>query len=76
MVCISPIKNYGIFNVSTNKLLTNDELYYVNKEYHHWPENYHKGFPKIVYENIADDSFHSSQKEKVCNSVGNTSNRW
>lgn len=62
-------ENYGIYNVKTNNLLSNDELYEVNKGFAHWLESNHTGFPEIVYENVGNDNFYKSQIEKVCNST-------
>lgn len=51
-------QEYGLYNIDTKKILTPEELYKVIKDYPHWLENNHKGFPQIVYDNLGDKDFY------------------
>ena len=59
-------KEFGIYDVEKEKLLDKEGLYEVNNSFPHWLESNHKGFPKVVYDNLGKDDFYKklSRNEK------------
>lgn len=68
-------QEFGIYNVKTNKMCTDDELYEINKSYAHFLESKKKNltFPTAVYKNIGADDFYKNLTQKETEIVKSSS---
>lgn len=58
-------QEFGIYNTETKKVINTDELYKVNRDFHHFLESKKVGFPKFVYDNVGEETFYNNLKENT-----------
>tara|TARA_A100001015_G_scaffold80419_1_gene89102 strand:- start:690 stop:2201 length:1512 start_codon:yes stop_codon:yes gene_type:complete len=65
-------EEFGIYNSKTNKLVDDDELYNINKDYAHFLESKKTGYPQIVYDNVGSENFYKNLTENNLQYLSNS----